>query len=563
MGCDTESGRHFGAPRGLPGRRRVAILPIMRTHTLTPSARSLVLLPSLALAALLGGSGLAGCAQTSGSTRGFVLDGNTREWSGGITTRADAETVSFRFSPGTEATLQSNTETTRLLFDLDNDPATGEMLVGPPDVGTLGVDLEVLLSPLVDDLAPSAAASLRSRRAQRGEADSPFASGVSVIRNNADGTVTRLGHADIGLFITPTYASDFFEARIDRTADALAGTGIEAAGSARAIVLMTGGVGEVNRYSEPIVFVLPEAADEKPLSNKGIPDQPEGTIRVLSMNVLRGKPQTEPAPFARLIAAVQPDVILFQEADDFEAQALEAWLSGFVGPLPSKHAWAAGVQGLAGGVGAWDAVSLPDLGVAIATPHVVSASYTDPIEIEDPGTGRTRTVRAITALVSTPEGEILACSTHLKCCGSAGSNEDLIRYAEAGAINDAFENAMGDVVGSLGRDIDAAIIGGDLNLVGTRGPLDILRTGLNTNGSDFEPASTGVIGDTAIYTWRDDRSYFGPGRLDWFLTGEATVAQAFALDTRLIDPDRLAMWGLYSDDSAVSDHLPVVVDLKP
>ncbi len=535
----------------------------MRTPTTLPFARSLVLVPSLALASLVACSGLGGCAASTGSSRGFVLDGNTREWSGGITTRADAETVSFRFSPGEEATLQSNDETTRLLFDLDNDPSTGEMLVGPPDVGTLGVDLEVLLSPLVDDLAPSAAANLRNRRRERGQPDSPFASGVAVIRNNPDGSVTRLSHADVGLFVTPTYASEFFEARLDRTADALDGTGIDSAGSARAIVLMTGGGGEVNRYSEPIVFVLPDAAESKQLTNKGVPAQPSGTIRVLSMNVLRGKPQIEPAPFARLIAAIEPDVILFQEADDFEAQALEAWLSGFVGPLPSKHAWAAGVQGLAGGVGAWDAVSLPDLGVAIATPHVVSASYTDPIAVADPATGRTRTVRAISALVSTPEGEILACSTHMKCCGSAGSNEDLIRYAEAGAINNAFASAMDNVRGTLGREIDAAIIGGDLNLVGTRGPLDILRTGLASDGSDFEPATTGVIGDTAIYTWRDDNGYFGPGRLDWFVTGESRVAQAFALDTRLIDPDRLAMWGLYPDDSAVSDHLPVVVDLKP
>ena len=82
----------------------------------------------------------------------------------------------------------------------------------------------------------------------------------------------------------------------------------------------------------------------------------------------------------------------------------------------------------------------------------------------------------------------------MKCCGSAGSNEDLIRYAEAGAINAAFAEAVTDVRGTLGRDIDAAIIGGDLNLVGTRGPLDILRTGLASDGSDFEPASTGVIG---------------------------------------------------------------------
>jgi endonuclease/exonuclease/phosphatase family metal-dependent hydrolase len=240
------------------------------------------------------------------------------------------------------------------------------------------------------------------------------------------------------------------------------------------------------------------------------------------MNVLRGKPQTEPAPFARLIAAVEPDVILFQEADDFEAPALEAWLSGFVGPLPGKHEWAAGVQGLAGGVGAWDAVSDArprgrDRDAARRQRVVHRADRDRPTR----GTGRTRTVRAITALVSTPEGEILACSTHMKCCGSAGSNEDLIRYAEAGAINARSPTAMGDVRGSLGRDIDAAIIGGDLNLVGTRGPLDDPARRARLGRVGLRPASTGVIGDTAIYTWRDDRGYFGPGRLDWFVTGES------------------------------------------
>jgi hypothetical protein len=98
----------------------------MRTHTSPFSLRLVLAGPPPA------GSVLPGCAGTTGSARGFVLDGNTREWSGGITTRADAETVSFRFSPGNEATLQANDETTRLLFDLDNDPATGEPLVGRP-----------------------------------------------------------------------------------------------------------------------------------------------------------------------------------------------------------------------------------------------------------------------------------------------------------------------------------------------------------------------------------------------------------------------------------------------
>ncbi len=543
----------------------------MRTHPTPISLRSIVLTAGLAAcsASVLA---LVACSTgnswgSSGTPRGFVLDGDTREWRGGITTAADAETVSFRFSPGEEATLQANDETTRLLFDLDNDPATGEPLVGPPDVGTLGVDLEILMSPLLTDLPPGSAASIRNRRLERGQPASPFATGITIIRNNPDGTVTRLKHADIGFMASPTYASDFFEARIDRTADALEGSGIDSAGGAKAIVLMTGTAGEVVRYSEPIEFVLPDAADEKILTKKGIPQQMPGTIRVLSMNVLRGKPQTEPAPFARLIAAIEPDVILFQEADDFDEPALEAWLSGFVGPLPGKHEWASGIQGLsgnlAGGVGVWDAVAMPDLGVAIATPHVITHGYDEPVEIEDPRTGRRRTVRAVTALVSTPAGNLLATSTHLKCCGSAGSEEDTLRYAEAGAINAAFSAAESDVRGNLGRDIDAKIIGGDMNLVGTRGPLDVLREGLGAGGRDLQPAMTGVIGETALYTWRDDRGYFSPGRLDWFLTGNASVAQAFAVDTRLMDPDRLATWGLYPDDSAVSDHLPVVVDLMP
>jgi endonuclease/exonuclease/phosphatase family metal-dependent hydrolase len=539
----------------------------MRTPSSPFSLRSIVLTAGLAacVATVLP---LSACSTgTSGDVRGFVLDGDTREWRGGITTRADDETVSFRFSPGNEATLQANDETTRLLFDLDNNPATGEPLVGPPDVGTLGVDLEILMSPLLTDLPPASAASIRNRRLERGQPASPFATGITIIRNNADGTITRLKHADIGFMASPTYASDYFEARIDRTSDALVGTGIDTEGDMRAIVLMTGTAGEVVRYSEPIDFVLPEAASERRLTTKGIPAQQPGTIRVLSMNVLRGKPQTEPAPFARLITAIEPDVILFQEADDFDAPALEAWLSGFVGPMPGKHEWASGIQGLSGnltgGVGVWDAAAMPDLGVAIATPHVITQAYDGPVEIEDPRNGRPRTVRAVTALISTPAGDILATSTHLKCCGSAGSEEDTLRYAEAGAINAAFASAIDDVRGSLGRDIDAKIIGGDMNLVGTRGPLDVLRAGLASGGGDLRPAMTGVIGETALYTWRDDRGYFSPGRLDWFVTGDATVAQAFALDTRLMDADRLAEWGLYPDDSAVSDHLPVVVDLMP
>lgn len=506
---------------------------------------------------------LAACATTQTASRGIVIDGDFSDWRGGSVTSADADSVYFRFSPSRKSTIQSNTETTRLLFDLDDDPTTGMVVHGPPSVGTLGVDLEILFSPPLDALDPGRAQQIRSRSAQRGEAPPEFTGGMTVLRHHANGVLTRHTHADVGFVSSPTYAAQWYEARIDRHAAAIQGTGLDTAGTATGIVLITDAGGGVIRYSEPFRFVLPEAAPARRPATAGIPAQQSGTVRVLSMNVLHGKPLTEPAPFARMIAAIEPDILMLQEADGFTPESLEAWLSGYVGPLPSKHEWASGVQGLAGGVGAWDAVAFGEHGVAIATPHLITGVYDEPLKLTDPNTGRERTVRAIFALVSTPRGDVLACSTHMKCCGSAGSPEDLLRLAEADAINRRFSELAEMIRMETGREITARVIGGDVNLVGSREPLERLGAGLDVGGRDLRPVDTPVLGDSVYYTWREDRSAFGPGRLDWILVGGLRSTQAFALDTRLIDPGTLAGLGLEPDDSAVSDHLPIVVDLRP
>jgi endonuclease/exonuclease/phosphatase family metal-dependent hydrolase len=479
-----------------------------------------------------------------------------------MTTTADADSLAFRFSPGRIATLQASDETTRLVFDFDNDPGTGKRLQGPPEVGTLGVDLEILFSPPLSELPPDAAQRIINRRIQRGEPASPFTSGVTVLRHGPGGVVTRHNHADAGFLSGPTYAADWFEARLDRHAPAMRGTGLDRGGPGRGIVLITDGAGGVIRYSDPFAFILPEPAPARAPAMVGIPPQAPGTIRVVSMNVLRGKPLTEPAPFARLIAALRPDVLLLQEADEMGVDTLTSWLAGYVGPLEGKHEWTAGVQSLSGSVGAWAAVSMPDSGVAIATPHLIAESYAAPVRVADPAGGRDRDARAVFALVSTPLGDVLACSTHLKCCGSAGSPEDLLRHAEADAINARFADLDAYIAGDTGRAIRARVIGGDINLVGTRGPLERLGAGLAPRGGDLTPVYTPVLGKDAAYTWRDDRSDFAPGRLDWLLS-EARVVQSFALDTRRIDPAVLAEHGLEPGDSAVSDHLPIVVDLRP
>ena len=163
------------------------------------------------------------------------------------------------------------------------------------------------------------------------------------------------------------------------------------------------------------------------------------------------------------------------------------------------------------------------------------------------------------ALVSTPLGYLAASSVHLKCCGSSGSPEDQMRISEAGAINRSLAEALSMEPAAL------RIIGGDLNLVGSRPPLDVLRNGLDADGSDLEIADARDLGDSAYITWREDGNAFSPGRLDWAVYSGSAVrtARCFVLDARLLSDRALEVNGLDRTDADASDHLPLVVDLIP
>jgi exonuclease III len=109
------------------------------------------------------------------------------------------------------------------------------------------------------------------------------------------------------------------------------------------------------------------------------------------------------------------------------------------------------------------------------------------------------------------------------------------------------------------------VIGGDWNLVGSREPLDIARGGADLDNSELDVARALVLGDAAMYTWRDAATGFPPGRLDVIVYSDssAEVVNAFVLDTGRLADRALARMGLDRTDSRASDHLPVVVDLRP
>ena len=127
-------------------------------------------------------------------------------------------------------------------------------------------------------------------------------------------------------------------------------------------------------------------------------------------------------------------------------------------------------------------------------------------------------------------------------------------------INDLFSEAADTAAPGAIR-----IIGGDLNLVGSREPLDALRTGLDENGASLGVADAQVLGDSVLATWGHDNSRYSSGRLDWMLFGDhnADLVNAFVLDTTRLSDVSLARSGLSRGDTQASDHDPLVVDLKP
>lgn len=477
---------------------------------------SLVAAPLAALPGCVGpGAADRGAPVADSASFEVTTDGNIEEWPADVAATADETYAYFRVRiAGEPYTLQAARETTALWIDTDNNPATGmPAYFGPAAAGVpakLGVDLEIQFSPF--DKAKSATRS-----------------GAALFRVGRDGSrvsVPREFAED--LHFAPTYAAPWYEVRLSRR---VAEFGKSFAGAA---VLLSAS-GAIEGYSEPFASAAPAAGPQRSLASAELPTCPPGAVRVMTFNVLKNKPLEDAGRFKSILAALKPDIILVEEWDAGE-EKLRGWFTAHV-------------------PGEWNVVG-GDAGVAIVSRFPLEKLPAEPTTPDE--NGKPRPVRLIAAAASTPGGKVLAAAMHLKCCGSSGSSEDNRRLAEARAANQALSSLIG------AGDYSLLAIGGDLNLVGTRPPLDLLRAGLDS-GSDLEIAPARVLGDRTYYTWSEPRNAFAPGRLDFLLTGPggARVAEAFVLDTTRLDEASLARMGLAAADSGASDHLPVVADVFP
>jgi endonuclease/exonuclease/phosphatase family metal-dependent hydrolase len=502
-----------------------------RPFFLAAGLAALIACPLLSLTGCAGKQTASGVSQTEYVH--ITIDGDLSDWPEGTAAWSDEHYIYVRFSVlGEQVTLQASPRPVTLLIDADGSRTTGQVVPAYP-LNELGVDLELQFSPPRADGTPGM--------------------GVRLYAVDAGGTRTQLSTRDYDIVFAPTYASTWYEVRICRTPDNRANLpegGLIGPGFVAGMATMSDTSGRIIAYSDPFrIGTEGTCVDGKRRLDLPPPSKPEGAVRIVNWNVEMNAPLTNPEGFSRVFTALDGDVVLLQEWDKGDEEEMRTWFDLNVPGGPWYVRKAKGNLGEGGGVAVVSKFPLsPIVGDSLRAPAIARD-----------GTEQMRPVRFVGAVAKTPLGDMIACSVHLKSRGSKDSVEDRRRMAEARAIN----TAVGAVAGATGAPI--RIIGGDINLVGSRPPIDIMRAGLDVDGTDLLPAPTEVWGDAAYYTWRQEPTGFTPGRLDWVVYSDSTVraASAFVFDTSRLGDHTLGSLNVKIDDCEISDHLPVVVDLLP
>ena len=280
-------------------------------------------------------------------------------------------------------------------------------------------------------------------------------------------------------------------------------------------------------------------------------------VRVMTWNMLWGGLIDRPGPFNRILAALEPDVILFQEAADLTWWEIRNRLDDIL-PL--------------GGGAQWQVYWANNN--AVASPWSSSMWLGETIPSSNRGMAM--------ALIDLPDAEhgtdLYVVNAHFKCCGGMGGSEDDQRQKQSDALVNWFRD-LREPGGYVNLPADTPfLVAGDFNMVGGPQPLLTLLDGNiideSTFGSDSPPDWDGShMADLvpphsaapAAHTWRSPTGWHGPGRLDFVLYTDSVMyaAKRFVLDTAEMSAGDLAAYGLLAQDSAdASDHLPIIVDFN-
>ena len=310
-----------------------------------------------------------------------------------------------------------------------------------------------------------------------------------------------------------------------------------------------------------------------PGTSDGLHQQGSSGIRVMSWNVklssILPPNGVRNESFARIVRALDPDVIALQEvmAPDLAAQ-LTRLMNGHI-PLEDNRSWH--VHTVSDNV-IISRYPMRWRGGELAVPYPL------------PQLGQTNFHYGFAAsLLEFPEGVgLLVVAMHNK--SGSDENDVRLRQIHADAIVRWIRDSRDSAQERLIPDYTPVVILGDMNAVpnASLAPLETLLTGdiadeetfgpdisIDWDGTDITDArpSHNAL-EREFYTWRNDDLPFIPSALDRILYTDSvmTVRHRFVLNTMTLPPDELVTLGLQKSDTLYDsnpryyDHLPLVVD---
>lgn len=362
-------------------------------------------------------------------------------------------------------------------------------------------------------------------------------------------------HSSIGLVTAPTVSGRDFEIALDRRARPAAGT-LLFPGNRIRIAFEDRGPGKdrLPDLNGGVAFEISATDSLGKLPPLSIGRPEPGQIRFLTFNVLRDNLFNDQAlpSFQRILRALQPDVIGFQEIYSHNAQETVALIEKIM-PLTAPQRWYGAKMGR-------------DLIVISKFPVVQSYSI--------PGANLLRANGAfLLDLQPTWPSQLLFIVAHPPCC-----SDNTGRQTEIDAIMAFIRNAKTGAGASPLPRLTPILIVGDMNLVGYAQQLQTLLSGDIKNqqqfGSSFHPDWDGTdftdllprhAQSPMFFTWYETSSSYSPGRLDFMIYSDSVLkpGKRFVLFTPDISPDSLRKYQLQVQDVLVaSDHLPIVADFS-
>lgn len=284
-----------------------------------------------------------------------------------------------------------------------------------------------------------------------------------------------------------------------------------------------------------------------PFQSAPLEKQSNEDIRIASYNAHQDSLFSQTQYYSRILKAINPDIVNFQETYNNTAEATAALMEQI---LPSQTGES------------WYAAKVNDC-ITVSRFPILESYYSD---------------GNLIAILSAPKSlgaeKILIINVHFPCC-----EYNTQRQQEADKITSFIRDAKTQGGLFTVPDKTPIIFTGDTNFVGWAQQWKTILSGDIVDetefGADFKPDWDGSnfadclsyhnSNRISSYTWRSDSSYYCPSRLDYIIYSDSVLelGNHFILWTSDMTTSDLDYYGLQADDvSSASDHLPHVADFR-